>query len=137
MEAMVRAAGLRGLPALIGDGVLARFGVPAAALDSDDALVPARTAAMILETAALEERCPDLGLRLAGTQSASVLGPLALAIENAATFGEALEISRRFLFVHSPALAVGQVLDPAGRPGVAGLRYAGTDAMPLPPQVVD
>ncbi len=134
----MRAAGLRGLPALLtGDGLLERFGVSAGDLDSDDALIPAQTAALILETAAAEQDCPDLGLRLAGTQNASVLGPLALAIENAATFGEALEISRRFLFVHSPALTVGQVPDPAGRPGVAGLRYAGTAAQPLPPQSVD
>ncbi len=133
----MRAAGLRGLPALLPGGFLDRFGVSAGDLNSDDALIPARTAAMVLETAAAEQGCPDLGLRLAGTQNASVLGPLALAIENAATFGEALEISRRFLFVHSPALTVGQVPDPAGHPGVAGLRYAGTDAVPLPPQVVD
>jgi AraC-like DNA-binding protein len=142
MEPMVRAAGLRGLPALLdrlggdGTGLLARFGVPPSALDSDDALVPALTAGRLLEVAAAERTCPDLGLRLAGLQNASVLGPLAVAIENAATLGEALETTRRFLFVHSPALTVAQIPDPSGRPGVAGLLYRGTAAA-LPPQVVD
>ncbi|WP_067500163.1 AraC family transcriptional regulator [Actinoplanes sp. TFC3] len=142
MEPMVRAAGLRGLPALLdrlgGDGsaMLARFGVPPAALDSDDELIPAVTAGRLLEAAAADRDRGDLGLRLAGLQNASVLGPLALAIENAATLGEALETTRRFLFVHSPTLTVAQIPDPSGRPGVVGLLYRGT-AAPLPPQVAD
>ncbi|BCJ48838.1 HTH-type transcriptional regulator VirS [Actinoplanes sp. NBRC 14428] len=140
---MVRAAGLRGLPALVdslggdGPGLLARFGVTCAAVESDDAVIPAEAAGLLLESAAAELACPDLGLRLAGSQNTSVLGPLALAIENAATLGEALETTRRYLFVHSPALTVAQVPDPSGRPGVVGLLYRGTDAEPLPPQVVD
>ncbi|WP_199516817.1 AraC family transcriptional regulator [Nucisporomicrobium flavum] len=143
MESVVRAAGLRGLPALVdslgGDGaeLLARFGVTCAAVESDDAVIPSAAAGLLLEVAAAELGCPDLGLRLAGLQNASVLGPLALAIENSATFGEALEITRRFLFVHSPALTVSQIPDPSGRPGVMGLLYRGTDAEPLPPQVAD
>jgi AraC-like DNA-binding protein len=143
MDSMVRAASLRGLPPLVdalgGDGaeLLARFRVPMQALDSDDAVIPSPAAAQILETAAAELGCPDLGLRLAGQQNATVLGPLALAIENSPTFGAALETANRFLFVHSPALTVSQIPDPAGRPGVVGLLYRGTEAEPLPPQVVD
>ncbi|MEV4639761.1 AraC family transcriptional regulator [Actinoplanes sp. NPDC049548] len=143
MDSMVRAAGLRGLPALVdslgGDGaeLLARFDVTCAALDSEDAVIPAEAAGMLLEVAAAELACPDLGLRLAGMQNASVLGPLALAIENSATMGEALETTSRYLFVHSPALTVSQIPDPSGRPGVVGLLYRGTDAEPLPPQVID
>ena len=143
MDSMVRAASLRGLPLLVdtlggdGAGLLARFGVPAPALDSDEAVIPAAAAAQVLETAAAEFGCPDLGLRLAGQQNATVLGPLALAIENSPTFGAALETANRFLFVHSPALTVSQIPDPSGRPGVVGLLYRGTEAEPLPPQVVD
>jgi AraC-like DNA-binding protein len=143
MDSMVRAASLRGLPTLVdglgGDGaaLLARFRVPAPALDSDDAVIPSLAAAQILETAAAELDCPDLGLRLAGQQNATVLGPLALAIENSPTFGAALDTANRFLFVHSPALTVSQIPDPAGRPGVVGLLYRGTEAEPLPPQVLD
>jgi AraC-like DNA-binding protein len=137
---MVRAAALRGLPALIdslgGDGpaLLARFGVPAEALDSDDEVIRSIAAAQVLEAAAAELDCPDLGLRLAGQQNIGVLGPLAIAIENSPTLGEALDCATRFLFVHSPALTVALVPDPSGRPGVLGLRYGSTELDPLPPQ---
>jgi AraC-like DNA-binding protein len=140
---MVRAAGLRGLPALVdrlgGDSaaLLERFHVSAQALDTDDAVIPSAVAALVLESAAADLDCFDLGLRLAERQNAAVLGPLAVAIENAPTFGAALDTAGRFLFVHSPALTVSQVPDPSGRPGVVGLLYAGTEAEPLPPQVVD
>jgi len=143
MDSMVRAAGLRGLTSLIdalgGDGaaLLARFHVSPEAPESDDAVIPATVAGRILETAAAELGCYDLGLRLAGQQNATVLGPLALAIENSPTFGDALDTANRYLFVHSPALDISQIPDPSGRPGVAGLLYCRTAAEPLPPQVAD
>jgi AraC-like DNA-binding protein len=143
MGSMVRAAGLRGLPALIdslggdGAGLLARFHVPAGALETDDAVIDSTAAGRILEHAAAELACPDLGLRLAGQQNAQVLGPLAVAIENSPTLGAALDCATRFLFVHSPALSVAQIPDPSGRPGVIGLLYAGADPEGLPPQVAD
>ena len=93
MGSMVRAAGLRGLPGLIdelgGSGValLARHGLDAAALDTDDAVIPSMAAGRVLEAAAAELDCPDLGLRLAARQDIAVLGPLAIAIENSATLG--------------------------------------------------
>ena len=139
----MRAAGLRGLPALVtalggdGPGLLARFRIPGGALDSDDAVIRASAGAQALETAAAELGCPDLGLRLAGQQNAAVLGPLAIAIENAPTFGAALDTASRYLFVHSPALTVAQVADPCGEAGVRGVRYAGAEAALLPPQVAD
>ncbi|WP_219417902.1 AraC family transcriptional regulator [Pseudonocardia nigra] len=143
MGSVVRAAGLRGLAPLVdglgGDGtaLLERFRVPPAAVDSDDAVVPSATAARILETAAAELRCPDLGLRLAEQQDTGVLGPLAVAIENSPTLGAALDCTSRFLFVHSPALTVAQVPDPDGQAGVVGLFYGSAEPQPLPPQVVD
>jgi AraC-like DNA-binding protein len=143
MGSMVRAAGLRNLPQLVdelgGDGaaLLARHGVSAEALDSDDAVIGSLTAARVLQAAAAELSCPDLGLRLAGRQGIGVLGPLAVAIENSATMGEALDCATRFLFVHSPALTVSQVPDPSGRPGVVGLTYGSTELDPLPPQSAD
>jgi AraC-like DNA-binding protein len=140
---MLRAAGLRGLPALIdrlgGDGraLFARFGADHRAPDTDDAVLASVTAARILEAAAAELDCPDLGLRLAGQQNTGVLGPLALALESSDTLGEALDCATRFLFVHSPALSVGQTGDPAGRPGVVALRYGSTEFDPMPPQSAD
>jgi AraC-like DNA-binding protein len=146
---MVRAAGLRGLVPLVdrlgGDGaaLLARFEVPADAPDTDDAVIRTPVAAQLLEVAAAERDCPDLGLRLAGQQNIAVLGPLAIAIENSPTLGDALDCATRFLFVHSPALTVALVPDPSGRPGVVGLRYGsaedsgGSGYGMLPPQSVD
>jgi AraC-like DNA-binding protein len=130
IDPLVRAAPLRGLPALVdelgGDGpaLLARFGVPPDAPDSADAMVPAGTLARVLETAAAELGRPDLGLLLADRQDTGVLGPLAVALENSATFGDALEVASRFLFVASPVLRVARIPDPEGRPGVVGLLYA-------------
>ena len=121
-----------------GAGLLARFRHPAGRAGQRRRGDPRRPPpARVLETAAAELACPDLGLRLAGQQNAAVLGPLAIAIENSPTFGDALDTASRFLFVHSPALTVAQVPDPSGRPGVVGMRYAGTEAEPLPPQVAD
>ncbi len=143
MGTMVRAAGLRGLPGLIdrlgGDGpeLFARFGADHRATDTDDAVLASLVAARILEAAAAELDCPDLGLRLAGQQNTGVLGPLALAIESSDTLGEALDCTTRFLFVHSPALTVGQTDDPSGRPGVVALRYGSTELDPMPPQSAD
>jgi AraC-like DNA-binding protein len=143
MDPMLRAAGLRGLVPLVdrlgGDGaaLLARFGIAPAALDTDDALIRASVGRRVLEVAADELECPDLGLRLAERQDAGVLGPLAVAIENSATLGEALDWTGRFLFVHSPVLSVERVPDPDGQPGVMAVRYASTGPVALGPQVAD
>jgi AraC-like DNA-binding protein len=141
IDPLVRAVALRGVPALAdrlgGDGaaLLARFRVPADALDSYDALIPAGTLARVLDTAAAELDRPDLGLLLAEQQDTGVLGPLSIALENSTDLGEALETATRFLFVHNPALRVARIPDPEGRPGIIGLRY--DVAGPTSAQLVD
>ena len=117
------------IDALGGSGrdLLARFGIADGVTDSDDELIRSYDAVRALQAAATELDCPDLGLRLAGQQDIAVLGPLAIAIENSPTLGDALDCATRFLFVHSPALTVAQVPDPSGRPGVVGLRYGSTE----------
>ncbi|GAA2895010.1 AraC family transcriptional regulator [Pseudonocardia halophobica] len=148
MGPVVRAASLRGLPALVdalgGDSaaLLARFGVTREAVSSDDAVIGVRSAGLLLETAAAELGRPDLGLLLAERQDAGVLGPLAVAIENARTLGEALASASRFLFVHSPALSIAQVADPEEVRGVLAVRYGAAvdgaaEPLPLPPQAAD
>ncbi|MCE0768093.1 AraC family transcriptional regulator [Pseudonocardia kujensis] len=147
MGPVVRAASLRGLPALVDalggdpDALLARFGVTREAVSSDDAVIGVRSAGLLLETAAAELGRPDLGLLLAERQDAGVLGPLAVAIENARTLGEALASASRFLFVHSPALSIAQVADPEEVRGVLAVRYGAADpsgaTQPLPAQAAD
>lgn len=140
---LTRARALRGLPALIGelggDGseMLARFRLPEAAVDGadPDALVPTRSVARVLETAAAELDCADLGLRLAERQGPEVLGPLAVAVQNSATLGDALDCASRYLYVHSPVLTVAAVPDPERVAGVTGVEYGSTE--PLPPHVAD
>lgn len=154
MASMIRAAALRGFTPVVdglgGDGaaLLARFRVPLDAVDPDltgpgegpdaaDVLIRSSTAGRILETAARELDCPDLGLRLAEQQGVGVLGPLALAVQNSPTMGEALDCASRFLFVHSPALQVSRIDDPEHAPGVMGLLYGSSEPESTPAQAVD
>lgn len=126
---LIRATSLRGFTPLVerlgGDPaeLLTRFGIPAGALDSDEAMVPITAHDLMLDTAASELDCPDFGLRLADDQDLTVLGPLALAIESSSTVAEALDCASQYLFVHSPALKISLEADPLGHRQVVALTY--------------
>lgn len=126
---VIRAASLRGFVPLVeelgGDPcvLLARFGIPREALARDDGLIPITGHDLMLDTAAKELDCPDLGLRLAEGQDLSILGPLAVAIESSSSVAEALGLASRFLFVHSPALHIGVEDDPRGARSVVAITY--------------
>ncbi|MFF2554074.1 AraC family transcriptional regulator [Nocardia sp. NPDC058058] len=132
MVTTARAAGLRDYPALVdelgGDGaaMLGRFGITVAAVTDDAAIIPAEAIGWALEVAATELNCPDFGLRLATRQDMDVLGPLAIAVANAATVGDALEFASRFLFVHNGGISIGLIDDPQGQSGIIGLEYRDT-----------
>ncbi|MFI1919446.1 AraC family transcriptional regulator [Nocardia sp. NPDC020380] len=113
-----------------GDGaaLLGRFGITPAALTNDDAIIPAESIGWVLEAAATELNCPDFDLRLAARQDIDVLGPLAVAVANAATIGDALEFAARFVFTHNGGISIGLIDDPEGQPGVIGLEYRDTAA---------
>lgn len=129
MGPAIRASSLRGFVPLVErlggepDRLLARFGISADALGSEDAWVPITEHDLMLDAAADELRCPDLGLRLAETQDLTILGPLAVAIQACPTAAEALETGSRHLYAHSPALRVAVEPDPHGRQGVVALTY--------------
>jgi AraC-like DNA-binding protein len=137
---VIRSAGLRGfraeVEALGGDAVdlAVRARLDPAALDADDLLVPDVAVATVLEIAAAELGRPDLGLRVAARQDLSMLGPLALAIENSPTIADALECTSRYLFVHAPAMRIWAEPDPDGTPGVEALRYDVTAPGITPPR---
>jgi AraC-like DNA-binding protein len=138
----VRVAAIRELPALIdslgGDGrrLLRRYAIDPEVLASPDALMPIETAELLIETAATELGRPDLGLLLASREVSAMLGVLAVAVQNAPTVGEALDVLSRYLFVHSPVLSVTSEPDPEGRPGIQSVRYERSGGGG-PPQALD
>ena len=137
----IRASVLRGLPALIDDlggsgaEFLAGYGIDEGLAAKNDAYVSLRLTEQLLEDAAREFRVPDFGLRMAAQQDLHMLGPLAIAMENSRTVGEALDCAHRFLVVLSPALSLAVLPDPLGSPGLLGIRYASTTGNASPQSI--
>ncbi len=142
MSSVIRSAGMRGFRDVVeqygGDAaaLAARFRVPLEAVDSDDVLVSDVAMAKLLEGAARELPCPDLGLRMSEYQDIGILGPLAVAVQNSPTVGAALGCASQFLFLHSPVLRFTIVPDPEGRAGEVGLCYGSSQGRP-PRQATD
>ena len=133
---------LRGLPALVselggrGDEFLASYGVDPETSERRDAFMSLRLLERILEDAARQFETYDFGLRMAAQQDLQILGPLAIAMENSHTVGDALECASRFLFVFSPAFSHAVIADPLGDPGLVGIRFASATTRSAP-QVMD
>ncbi|MFC9897412.1 AraC family transcriptional regulator [Nocardia sp. NPDC127579] len=140
---VIRSAGLRGFRAVVaelgGDAeeLATAVGLPIAALDADDLLVPDDAMAAVLELAAHRLNCADLGLRIAYRQDLDMLGPLALAIRNSPTLTDALECTSRYLFVHARSLSLSLEPDPYADRGVVALRYGTQPGLPTPVQGTD
>ncbi|WP_062990800.1 AraC family transcriptional regulator [Nocardia anaemiae] len=140
---VIRSAGLRGFRATVAElgGNAEEFatavGLPIAALDADDLLVPDQAVAAALELAAQRLDCPDLGLRISHRQDLDMLGPLALAIRNSPTLADALECCSRYLFLHAGSLSLTLESDPYGDRGVTALRYGIQPGGPTPVQGTD
>lgn len=140
---VIRSAGLRGFRATVEElggtpEVYAeQAGLPVEALDADDLLVPGPAVATVLEIAAHRLGCADLGLRISLRQDFGMLGPLALAIQNSPTVGDALECGSRYLFVHARFLSISLEDDPYGTRGVRAVRYGMPPGLPSPVQGTD
>ena len=141
MTDMVRAAGLRGFDPLVrslgGDPLtlLRSLRLPAALLTDEELLLPVFKLVRLLEATARLLNCPDFGLRLAQTQDIGILGPVAVAIQNSPTLGEALKIASRYLYVHNQGLTITLVADAHPGTGLAELRYESlTEHLPASPQ---
>lgn len=138
----IRASILRGLPALItdlggdGEGYLASYGIDERLPGQHDAFVSLHVVEKLIEDAAQRLGVPDLGLQMAARQDTHILGPLAIAMENSRTVGDALDCASRFLFVMSPALSHEVIADPMGNPGVLAIRYASSTGA-ISPQSID
>ncbi|MFG2730526.1 AraC family transcriptional regulator ligand-binding domain-containing protein [Streptomyces canus] len=138
----VRCSALRGLSALVselggsGPELLKAYGFDEAKIAEGSSFVSLRLVERALEEAASRFAVPDLGLRMAAQQDLHMLGPLAIAMENSRTIGEAIGCASWYLFVYSPAVSLEETEDPLGSPGVVGLRFAST-TMNASPQTID
>lgn len=139
MVSLVRSAGLQKFRQVVedlggdADGYSAQAGLPASALDTDEVLVEDRAIAAVLEIAAADLGCADLGLRVGEAQDFRMLGPLSVAIQNSTSVAEALECTSRFMFVHARDLSVSLIGDPDRTRGVVAVRYCfGSGIRPLP-----
>jgi AraC-like DNA-binding protein len=112
-------------------------GLPAEALDTDELLVEDTAMAAVLELAAADLGCPDLGLRVGEAQDFSMLGPLSVAMQNSPSVGEALECTSRYMFVHARDVNFSLVDDPDGARGIVGIRYSLGAGKRLLPQAAD
>lgn len=135
----IRAANLWGYDALVRDlggdpePLLARLHLPPQARRPDDAYLPFRSFARLLETTAVALECPDLGMRLSQHQGLAMLGPIAVVARHAGTVADAFDQIAAFLHIHSPALRLWR--EPrAGSPGAVrfGYRVDEPGAGPLP-----
>jgi AraC-like DNA-binding protein len=124
-----RSAALRGLRAIIAErggdaeAYANAANVPVSALDVDDVVLSADAGGRILQIAATETDCPDLGLRLVARQDISILGPLALAMRSATTLADALDCASRYLATHSQVSTLEFHDDPYGARGVMSLQF--------------
>lgn len=120
MGSLIRATNLWGYSDLVrelgGDPaqLLARFQLPPTVEQEPDAFIDFRSGARLVETTAVDLACPDFGLRLSRWQGLDILGPVAVIVRNAQTIRDALTAVARFLYVHSPALRLEAVEQPAG-----------------------
>jgi len=126
----VRSASLRGFRTVVAelggdaDDLAQRVGLAPECLDQDDTLVPGAASAAMLEFAAQQLDCPDLGLRIAARQSVSVVGALSIALAHSPTFGDALETVDRYLFAYARFASLRLVPDPLRAPATVALAYA-------------
>lgn len=81
--------------------LLDRVRIPRAALDDEELRISLPACSELLELASAAAGCPDLGMQVADRQDISILGPLAIAMQNASTIGEAMQVAGRFLHAHS------------------------------------
>jgi len=134
---LVRSAGLQKFRQCVedlggdADAYAQQVGLPEGALDTDELLVDDRAIAAVLEIAAADLRCPDLGLRVGEAQDFRMLGPLSVAMQNSSSVGDAMECTSRFMFVHARDLSVSLIDDPDGVRGVVAVRYS-FGVRPLP-----
>lgn len=90
----------------------------------------------LLEHAAAELRCPDLGMRLARRQGARVFGQMGVAMRNSPTLGDALGFVANHFVAHSLAACLQLVRDPLQQTLFVGHEIL-VDGLPHRRQVIE
>jgi AraC-like DNA-binding protein len=105
------------------DRLYRQSGLDPAALGDPESMVPLDVLALLLENAAQHHRLPTLGLRLGSRQDLSILGLLAVVVQNSGTVYEAAVSASRYLFFHSPGYEL-VIEDPSPHlPGCITVRF--------------
>lgn len=104
------------------EAILARVHISSAQLDDPERYLPLRAFLEAQELAADVLGRPDFSLRMGSRDNFGARGPLAIAMLNAATGREALEICSRYLHVQSPAARLVLVPTPKPRRELLSLR---------------
>ena len=86
------------------ESLLDEVGISRAALIDEELRVSLPAICQLLEIASERSGCGDLGLRIAERQDIGILGPLAIAMQNASTIGDAMEVLSRYLHSHSTGI---------------------------------
>lgn len=105
------------------EALLVAAGIPLAALEDDELRISLNAYAQLLEDSAEMIQCPDIGLKMALHQDISILGPISIAMQNAATIGDGLIVCERFLHTHSSGIRVTAHPD-LPKPGLTTLRLS-------------
>src|SRR5271163_1797616 len=84
--------------------MLRKVGLERSCLFDPESKISTDAVVRLLEISASAARIDDFRLRLSETRRLSSLGPLALAVRDAATLREALETAMRYLPLHNEAM---------------------------------
>ena len=126
MTQLVRSESLTGYCELVEqlgtdpEELLAPYDLDRGKLNTSGYMLPYRDFVSLLELSASKLGCRDFGIRCANLQDFSVLGPIALAAQQSANLGQALERVSNYLHVYTPALG----LNVSVMPGSATLMIA-------------
>lgn len=108
----MRADALRGFRELVlelggdAEALLADAGFDPAMLADADAYLPFRRVIAVVERAAAELKCPDLGLRMAQRVGVDMLGPLAVAMYSADSVRGSMSVAQRYFHFHNPSVVL-------------------------------
>jgi AraC-like DNA-binding protein len=127
LQTFVRSSALCGVGALLEElgvdaaALAGECGLDSAALDNPELPVPGTAVVTFFEAAAERSGREDFGLLLSARQDLSILGPVWVAMRQAGTLFDALQLLSRFFVVHTNGAVVGlQRLEDGG----AVLSYA-------------